>query len=318
MTLKMNRRSFCRSIGVLIASAGIPVVKAHSAEESPRSMSLSVGNYGMQSFKVEEAIRAIAKVGFDGLELTMMDGWDSAPKHLSGDRRQSVGRIIRDEGLVLNSLMEDLTPSFVDAEHQKTLDRLKLAAELGQDLTPDRHPVIQTVLGGGIWNEKKNLYRDRVGDWLRVTQSAQTILAIKPHRRGAMSQPADAACIITELGSSPWLKMVYDYSHYAFRDLSIEETIKTAAPFTVQVAVKDAVMRGKEIEFALPGEANTIDYAEILNRFAHAGYQKDVCCEVSSQVFRREGYDPVAALKASYSKINQAFESAKVARRRQS
>lgn len=315
MTLEMNRRSFCQSIGTLIASAGIPVAKAHAAKESPRSMSLSVGNYGMQSFKVEEAIGAIAKVGFDGLELTMMEGWDSAPKHLSGERRQSVRRTIRDEGLVLNSLMEDLTPSSVDSEHQKTLDRLKQAAELAHDLAPARHPVIQTVLGGGNWNEKKNLYRDRVGDWLRVNQSAQTILAIKPHRRGAMSQPADAAWIITELGNSPWLKMVYDYSHYAFRDLSIEETIKTAAPLTVQVAVKDAVMRGKEIEFALPGEANTIDYVEILNRFAEAGYQNDVCCEVSSLVFRREGYDAVAALKASYSKINQAFESAKVTRR---
>ena len=318
MSLEMNRRSFCKSIGALTASASLPFAKTLCADESPRSMSLSVGNYGMQSFKVEDAIRTIAKIGFDGLELTMMDGWDSAPIHMPDDRRRSARQMIRDEGLLLNSLMEDLTPSPVDAEHQKTLDRLKQAAELGQDLAPDRRPVVQTVLGGGTWNEKKNLFRDRVGDWLRVTQSAQAILAIKPHRRGAMSQPADALWIIGELGNSPWLKMVYDYSHYAFRDLSIKETIEMAAPFTVQVAVKDAVMRGKEIEFALPGEANTIDYVEILNRFAQAGYQKDICCEVSSQVFRRDGYDPVAALKSSYSIMNQAFESAKVARRRQS
>lgn len=317
----LTRRTFCRAIPAVASCAAIPWAapwaRAAATPDDRQGLTLSIGNYGMQSRSVEDAVRAIAEAGFDGVELSLMPDWDSAPAKLSADRRRQLRQMLADSGLRLNALMEDLPPSADQANHQAALDRLKLAAELGSDLSPNRQPLIQTVLGGGEWEDKKSLFRDRLEDWLRVAETHETVIAIKPHRGGAMSQPSEAAWLLGQLEPQRprWLGMVYDYSHYAFRDLSISDTVKAAAPYTVHVAVKDAVQRGDRVEFALPGEANTIDYAAILSAFYEHGYRGDVCCEVSSQIFRREGYDAVAAARASYAALDRAFATAGIPRR---
>ena len=72
-------------------------------------MTLSIGNYGMQSAKVEDAIRLIADLGFDGIELSVMTEWDSVPGKLSDERRRTIRRMLADAGLLLSSLMENLS-----------------------------------------------------------------------------------------------------------------------------------------------------------------------------------------------------------------
>ena len=315
MKSPITRREFCHSIGSGFALGAFVPTFAQVLQDRPEGLSLGIGNYGMQSYKVEEAIQLIAGLKFDAIELTVLPEWDSSPGKLSGERRSAVRRLLIDTGLTLTSLMENLTPSATDAEHLKTLDRLKLAAELGHELAPDMPPLIQTVLGGGEWSEKKSLFRDRLGDWQRVAESTKTVIAIKPHRSGAMSQPDQAAWLLEQLGSSPWMGMIYDYSHYAMRGLSVAETVKSAFPTTVQIVVKDVLNKGDQFEFALPGEANTFDHAEILTDFYKSGYRRSVCCEVSSQVFRRQGYDAAVAAKACYEFMNQVFEKGGIPRR---
>ena len=312
----LTRRAFCHSDACGVAVTAISNGFAQAPKNPPQGLTLAIGNYGMQSYKTEEAIRLIAGLKFDALELTVMPEWDSSPEKLKGERRGTVHRFLADTGLTLTSLMENLPPSANDAEHQKSLERLKLAAGLGHDLAPDSPPLIQTVLGGGDWSEKKELYRDRLGDWRRIAESTKTIIAIKPHRSGAMSNPEQATWLLEQLGSSPWLGMIYDYSHYAMRDLSVTETVKTAFPTTVQIVAKDVAKNGEQFEFALPGEANTFDHAEILTAFYTAGFRRNVCCEVSSQVFRRPGYDAAAAAKVCYDFMSRAFEKAGIPRRK--
>ena len=316
MTPDLTRRVFCRSVAYGIASAALRQRKVGAQQDRLDGLALAISNYGMQSYKVDEAIRLIADLKYDAIELTAMPEWDSSPERLTGERRGAVRRMFADTGLALTSLMENLTPSAADVDHQKTLERLKQAAELGHELAPDLPPLIQTVLGGGDWSEKKELYRDRLGDWRRIAESTKTIIAIKPHRSGAMSQPEQAAWLLEQLGSSPWLGMIYDYSHYAMRGLSVAETVKTAFPITVQIVVKDVAKKGDQFEFALPGEANTFDHAEILTAFYKSGFRRNVCCEVSSQVFRRPGYDAAAAAKACYDFMSRVFEKAGIPRRR--
>ncbi|MBS0266405.1 MAG: sugar phosphate isomerase/epimerase [Planctomycetes bacterium] len=316
MSLSLTRRAFCGQVGAALTCAVLPPGKLLAGPERPQGLTLGIGNYGMPGLTVEEAIRLIAASGFDSLELSLMPDWDSAPTRLNQERRKSIRQMLSDKGLTLTSLMEDIPPSAVATEHQATLERLKRAADLAHDLAPERPPLIQTVLGGGTWNERKALLVDRVGDWLRTAESSQTVIAVKPHRSGAMSQPRDAAWLYEQLGKSRWLGMVYDYSHYAMRDLSIAETVATALPLTVQIAVKDVKAVGDRTEFALPGEVGTVDYSEILTRFHDGGYRGDVCCEVSSQVFRRPGYDPVAATQSCAKHLQQAFAAAHIPRRK--
>jgi sugar phosphate isomerase/epimerase len=129
-----------------------------------------------------------------------------------------------------------------------------------------------------------------------------------------MSRPAEAIWLIRQLREPSGLRMVYDYSHYAFRDMPLEDTVREAMPFTAHVAVKDAVERDGRVQFLLPGASGTFDYARLLKLLYDAGYRGDICCEVSSMVSSRPGYDPAAAARTCYRNMARAFKEARVPR----
>ncbi|MCY2963495.1 MAG: TIM barrel protein [Planctomycetota bacterium] len=318
--LRDSRRRFLAQIAGAVAWTPALLTSDVATAAIPRrdpdaKMTLGIGNYGMQALKVEEAISLIAETGFDSLELSLMPDWDSAPSKFSEARRRTVRKQLEDTGLRLTSLMEDLHPSSDEAVHRQGIERLKLAIELGHTLSSARPPLIQTVLGGGKWFEKRDLFVKRLTDWKELAETTKTVIAIKPHRSGAMSLPEDALWLRKELGDSEWLGMVYDYSHYADRQLPLEESIEAAAPATALVAVKDIQHNGMEYEFVLPGEAGTVNYTRLLKRFITAEYTGDVCCEVSSQVFRKPGYDPVEAARKCYRNMAKAFTLAGMPRK---
>jgi inosose dehydratase len=109
--------------------------------------------------------------------------------------------------------------------------------------------------------------------------------------------------------------MVYDYSHYAFRDLPLEQTIRMALPYTAHVAVKDPVEEGNRVVFKLPGEAGTVDFASMIRQFHEGGYRGDFNCEVSGMVWNQPGYDPIQAAKLCHANMSAAFQKAGVKRR---
>ena len=110
------------------------------------------------------------------------------------------------------------------------------------------------------------------------------------------------------------LRMCYDYSHYDFRDMTLEGTIKTALPFVGHIAVKDVVRRDKRLRFVLPGQGGRIDYARLIGEFHAGGYRGDICVEISGQVWSQPGYDPVAAAKTCYQHLAGAFAKSRVPR----
>ena len=182
----------------------------------------------MKGVPLEKAIATIAEIGYDGIEIPVAPGFDGEPARMPPGRRKEVRGLLAERRLRLTALMENLPPATDDGKHKADLDRLRRVMEAAHDLAPDKPPLVQTVLGGGKWEEKKALFRDRVGGWLAVARDAGIVLAVKPHRGGAMSRPEEAIWLIDQLQGSPWLRMVYDYSHYAFRDMPVEQTVRTA------------------------------------------------------------------------------------------
>ncbi len=302
-----TRREWLRGAGALVAAG---CVRVAGAEADPAGCTLSIGTYSLKGIPLEDAVRAVAGIGFDGIEIAVQPGFEGEPSRLPEPRRKALRKLLGDEHLKLTALMEQITPAAEQARHTADLDRLRRVFALAHDLGMQSRPLIQTVLGGGQWEERKGLFRDRLGDWLSVARDAEGVIAIKPHRGGAMSRPSEAIWLIQQLGDSPRLRMVYDYSHYAFRDMLLEETIQTALPYTAHIAVKDAVQEGDRVTFALPGARGTIDYVTILRLFFRGGYRGDVCCEVSSMVSSQKGYDPIAAAKTCYTNMARAFAAA--------
>lgn len=301
----LSRRT---ALGLLTGSLA-SAVWAQGEGSTPKVERLAIGNYGMQSLKLEDAIRQVATIGFGGFELCAIPQWDSTPTQMSNDRRQAVRSLLSESQLQLVGIMEDLPPQADDAEHVQGRERLKAAIQLGRDLSPANPPLVQTVLGGGKWDEVKNMFRDRVGDWEKLAQDLDSTVCIKPHRFGAMSTPAQAAWIIEQLGNTPRIRIVYDYSHYAFRDLSIAETIQQGHQFIAYVAMKDALQSNGKVSFALPGESKTIDHAAIARTLIASEYRGDFCCEVSGQVYSKPGYDPITAAKTCFENMKAVLHS---------
>ncbi len=105
--------------------------------------------------------------------------------------------------------------------------------------------------------------------------------------------------------------MVYDYSHFAFREMTIEATIAESLPWTNYVAMKDAFEREGKVGFSLVGESGNWDVSEIVRRFYEGGYRGDFCAEVSSLIWRKDpDYDWVAATRLCFANLQAAFQKA--------
>jgi sugar phosphate isomerase/epimerase len=303
-----NRRHFLAGATSTLALGMLPTI---AASRLRRRMMLGFGTYGTPGLSTEEAIRLVAASGYDSIELTVTSGWDASPEMMPAGRRDAIRDQLFESGLKLTSLMESINPSGDASQGQQNLERLRASAELGHHLSPHRPPQLQTVLGGGTWQERRQLFVDRLGRWVELADETGTVISIKPHRGGAMSRPSEAIWIFAQLGKPRRLRMVYDFSHYIFRDMELEQTIRESARFTNQVVVKDTVRTASGgTTFVLPGEGGTIDYGLLLSSFHRHGYRGDVSCEVSSAVWRQQGYDPLAAVKTCYRNMSAAFEEA--------
>jgi sugar phosphate isomerase/epimerase len=310
---RITRRQ-CLHFAAAMATGAVCASRRAEGQQRPEGCTLSIGTYSLKGMTLEDSIARVAEIGYDGIEIATQPGFDGEPSRLPRERQAEVRRLLDGSKLKLTALMEQISPSSDDEKHMADLGRLRRVLAMARALQPRRPPLVQTVLGGGTWDEKKGLFRDRLADWVEAAQQSRVVLAIKPHRGGALSRPDEAIWLIRELGDSPWLRMVYDYSHYAYRDLPLEETVNTALPYTAHVVVKDAVQKGDRVEFALPGESGTFDYARLLRLFYDGGYRGDVCCEVSNQISKKPDYDPLAAAKTCYAQMAAAFEKAKVPR----
>jgi inosose dehydratase len=308
----MQRREFLARLAAGVTIGGVGA-RALAASEAAKC-TLSIGTYSLKGIRLEDAIPLVAKIGYDGLEIAVTPPLDSEPDQMTPERRRGAVQLLGDSGLKLTALMENLPPAAEAAQHQAQLVRLRKVVELARDLNPTAPPLVQTVLGGGVWEDRKNILRDRLGDWLAIFNEANVTLAIKPHRGGGMSQPSEAIWLIDQLGRPPRLKMVYDYSHYAFRDLSLESTVRESLPVTAHVALKDAIEFDGKVEFRLAGDTHQFDYPKLFRLLVDGGYRGDFCCEVSAMLSNKPGYDPIVAAKTCYANMAEAFSQAQLER----
>ncbi len=286
---------------LLKAIPGISITGFVCSAESISKCPLSFGTYGLPGYTLSDAIRLVSETGYDSIEFASMPGYHGAPDKVSKAQRTEIRKLLADTNLKLGALMGLPTPN--EKKQSDNTGWVKQVLELANDLSPETPPIIQSVLGGGEWATKKDLFRDCLGPWVNLAFDAGVKLAIKPHRGHAMSLPEEAVWLIDQLNATGKLGLVYDQSHYAYRELPIIETVASALPHTSYLVMKDAVQQDGKVRFELPGETDTIPHAEILKQFIDGGYQGEVCAEVSSQVWKREGYDAAEAVKTCFSNL---------------
>ena len=299
------RREFLQATAT---SAALAALGAKAIAAPPARIGFGFSLYGMRSLQVAEALKVCAEIGYSGVELACLKDWPCDAAALTRADRAAVRSQLNDLALDLPGLMENLGLAVSAAQHQTNLERLKAVCELAHDLASDEPPVIETVLGGKPteWESLRDKMVIALRDWERVASSHKTVVAIKAHISGALHTPQDAKWLVQQI-DSPWIRLVYDYSHFQRQKLDLKESLTAMIRETVFVHIKDNITTDGKTEFALPGEAHDIDYAEYLTLLRNGGYRGAVVVEVSAQVFGKPGYDPVAAAKRCYANIQPAF-----------
>lgn len=275
---------------------------------------LNIGTYGMKSLAILDALKNIADIGYDGVELALMPGWPTNPATLSTADRHEIRRILDDKGLALPSLMESLSMDGSEKSRQHHKERLNLAIDLAHELSPDSPPVIETVIGGKTaeWERVKDSMAAEMNDWATLAEKGNIIICFKPHADQAIDIPERALWMLRQAPGTH-IRIVYDYSHYIVQGLSLEESLRQLLRYTAYIAVKDAAGDRSQHRFLLPGDGQ-IDYVPYLRLLKQLGYRGFVGVEVTSQIHSKPGYDPVATAKLCYNRMASAFEKAGVER----
>ncbi len=280
-------------------------------------MKLGYSTWGMPSVPVETAIRHIAQLGFDGIELTVIPRYTTELSTLDSDERKRIANLLRKHHLALPAIAAHSSLLETDFEaHTRNLRRLKGAIDLAVDLGQQEIiPAINTTPGGKPhqWEALKQLLVERTAELVEYAQSRGATVAMEPHV-GAIIDTPDKMIELLELVGSPNLKVNFDISHFDIVGMTIEETVSVLAPHSVHAHVKDQRGHFPDFEFLIPGEGN-FDFVAYLHAMQTHGYDGFITAEVSMMVQGRKDYNPFLASDFSYGVLSRAFAEAGIDRR---
>jgi inosose dehydratase len=270
----------------------------------------------MPRVPIDEALMAIARIGYTAVELTVLPGYSSDLDLLDGAARQRLRARLCELGLSPPAIAGHANLLADDASaYRQAASRLRAAADLADDLTDgEPPPALNTTAGGSPerWDELRERLVDRLGELVAYAAQRGVVVAIEPHVGAALDRPERALWLLRAI-DSPWLRLNFDHSHFEAVGLPMTETVPALAPHAVHTHVKDVGGRAPQHEFLIPGESD-FDYPGFLRLLRAAGYDGAITVEISVMVQRRAEYAPVAAISQAYATLESAFRAAGISR----
>jgi inosose dehydratase len=310
--MRSSRRDFLKLAPGLASLAMLPSRSFAATTTASGRISLGHSLYGMQTVPLNEAVAQCARIGFRNVELVLDSGFPCAPAQFSRTARQELRRQLEGLGLEVSALMRNiklvggLTPA-------QNAEAIKEAAGVAHDLSPGgARPPLETTLGGKPeeWESLRNQMVDLLGGWATAAQSAGFSLVVKAHMNNAVDTPEKLLWLLQKV-PSPALAATYDYSHYEAHGLPLESSWATLAAHTKFVHVKDSRTEAGKSVFLLPGEGR-VDYPKLFRLMTASGYKGAVVAEVSSMIFKKPGYDPIATAQKCHDVLSRALDEAGV------
>ena len=131
-------------------------------------MKLGYSTWGMPTVQIEEAIPFLARLGYDGVELTVIPGWTTELSTLGRSERQTIKRLCQEHHLDLPAIAAHSSLLETDKEqYAANMQRLQGAVGLALDLTSgEEPPAVNTTPGGrpDEWESVTDLLVDRLGE----------------------------------------------------------------------------------------------------------------------------------------------------------
>lgn len=277
-------------------------------------MRIGYCSWGMMTVDIEEVIPAVAKIGYQGLELAVTPRWPTELYSLDADKRRCIAELLRQYHLVLMgvaghaSMCED-DPDKNAANMKRLRDSIDLAAELRQEGEP---PIMASLVGGrdDEWDTKKALLAERVHALGDYAAAHGAILAVEPHCGTALDLPEKALWLMEAL-NHPAVRLNFDISHFDIRGIGIDDCVPQMVPWSVSTHVKDQRGIYPNHEFLTPG-SGLFDFVHYLTAMHRAGYTGFIGMEVSVMVQRKPGYDPFVDAALGYYALLHAFNESGV------
>jgi sugar phosphate isomerase/epimerase len=273
----------------------------------------------MVTVRAEEAIPLLAGIGYDSVELAVVPGWRDGVDLLTPTRRRRIKQLLCEYEMALVAIAgnTDLLADDADelAENWQNLTAtIDLAVEWASPR--DGPPAVDTYIGGsaGQWEQKRDLVVERLGRLCDHAAERGVRVALQPHMDGALDTPDKVPGLVAAL-NRPNLGITLDINDFTVQGMCVEEVASLLSPHMVLAQVKDERGRQPDYEFAVPGDGD-FDYVRYLRALQAAGYDGDVCVEISLRVQRQPGFDPTAAAIQSYQVLSTAFDLAGIARPR--
>lgn len=280
-------------------------------------MKLGYSTWGMPEVPIDITLAHLGKLGFDGVELTVIPRYTTALSKMDTAERSRIRQLLKKYNLSLPAIAAHASLISTDAAiHAANMAQLKGGVDLAVEMAPgDILPVVNTTPGGKPeeWDTVRDLLVERLGELVEYAKSRGVTIAIEPHVSCMLNTPEKTLQLL-KLVDSPYLKVNFDISHFDIVGLTTEETVSALVPHTAHTHVKDQRGHVPNYEFLIPGEG-TFDYVEYLKAMQRHGYDGFITVEVSIMVQRRPDYDPLAAATLSYETMSRAFIEAGISRK---
>jgi sugar phosphate isomerase/epimerase len=280
------------------------------------TMKLSYSTWGMPKVPIDVAVAHCAKLGFDGLELTVIPNWSTDAATLGPADRRRIRELYDQHDLALCGLTGNTPLLATDpAEHAANMARFRSYLDLAAELQPPgEHLAISTTSSGKKeqWEEVKDRLVDIFGELAEDAHRRGVIVGMEPHVGSALHLPEQVIWLLAQI-DSPGLRVHFDISHFNVQGLDMESVIAQIAPHSVHTHVKDERGVEPDYEFLIPGEGEC-DYVRYLQAMERAGYDGHITVEISVMVQRRPTYDALAAADQSYRVLSKAFDAAGIKR----
>ncbi len=271
----------------------------------------------MPTVPIDETLKHLADLGFDGVELTVIPGYTTELSTLDTAERKRIRRLFSEYRLGLSAIAAHSSLlSKTPQAHAENMARLKGAVDLAVELAQGENvPAVNTTPGGSSdkWEDVRDFLAERTMELLEYAEKRGVLIAMEPHVGAAIDTPEKMLQLL-DLVDSPSLKVNFDISHFDIMGFTIEETVAALAQHTEHTHVKDQRGHYPNYEFLIPGEGD-FDYVRYLKSMQEHGYDKFISVEVSVMVQRRPDYNPYEAAMLSYATLSRAFAEAGIQRK---
>jgi sugar phosphate isomerase/epimerase len=256
-------------------------------------MHLAFSSNAYMRFSVEETIRRIAGLGFQGLEL-LADVPHAWPAGLLEDRKQAIRDALAQHGLSIaniNGFMMNAVadprqpywhPSWIEPDsayrairREHTKRALALAKELGA-------PGIQTEPGGPLnpgqsWQAAAQVFYDELMPCVEIAERLEVRLLIEPEP-GLLIETFPQYLEFVERIGSPWVGLNFDIGHAFCVGNEPQEWIPRMAAHTRHYHIED-IPASRTHRHLIPGHG-AIDFEATLRAIAKTGYDGWITVEL--------------------------------------